>query len=234
MKQLTLQKQLNKLRVKKWTKIKRNNWTNCEGKNLICRKLDLYIPHLKSYLNNIPTPSLNTPHRKSITWNRMAGMEQPDQILLPATEIWGYVSIANPLRPGTANQTDPLFNQQFSTSSKRPERYTVIESTLPLGVWIMILTFPYSGRILITARGWTHRDPSRPQSQSLADRTTVTSSTRSEGRRIWPKVYSRGIAQWKVKGKTLEATFFSKVLSPKIILSWNSWAQYSVNWNQTD
>ena len=47
-----------------------------------------------------------TPPGKSITRNRITGMEQPAQILFPTTEIGGSVSIANKISSETANRID--------------------------------------------------------------------------------------------------------------------------------
>ena len=49
------------------------------------------------------------PLRKSVTSNRMTGTEQPAQILLPTTEIGGFVSIANALSTDTENHKDHTF-----------------------------------------------------------------------------------------------------------------------------
>ena len=53
----------------------------------------------------------------------------------------------------------PLFNQPLSTARKWPERHTVTITTSPSEVLIVLLMFPYAGRILITALIWNHRDP---------------------------------------------------------------------------
>ena len=50
---------------------------------------------------------ITTPLGKSITRNWVTGTEQPDQILLPTTEIGGSVSIVNTLRTDTENWKDP-------------------------------------------------------------------------------------------------------------------------------
>ena len=43
--------------------------------------------------------------------NRVIRKEKPDQVLLPTTEIRGYVSIANKLRSDTASQTNTTIQQ---------------------------------------------------------------------------------------------------------------------------
>ena len=94
-----------------------------------------------------------TPLRKSIARNRMTDTEQPAQILFPTNEIGGYVCVANTLRDDTLNWMDPTVNQPPSNSIKQPDQDTVTGTTYPLGFLIVVLMFPDTGRIFITALG---------------------------------------------------------------------------------
>ena len=62
---------------------------------------------------------MTTPLGKSITRNQMKGMEQPDQILLPTTEIGGSRSIDNTLRTHTANHKYPTSQPDFVQLKKK-------------------------------------------------------------------------------------------------------------------
>ena len=83
----------------------------------------------------------------------MTGTEQTDQILLSTIEIGGSISIVNKLRSDIENQTDPTIQQPPFTSSRQPDRYTVTGTTSPSGVLIVVLMFPDTGGMLITALG---------------------------------------------------------------------------------
>ena len=61
--------------------------------------------------NLIEASRLATPPGKIITRNQITGMDQPDQILFPTTEIGGSISTTTTLGSDTANRTDPTIYQ---------------------------------------------------------------------------------------------------------------------------
>ena len=96
------EKQLNKSGVKQLTQVKQLNK----------HELKIEVGAAKYFLtciNNLLSEwrLMTTPRGESITRNGMTGTEQPDQFLLPNTEIGESVSIDNTLSTGTAYQTDP-------------------------------------------------------------------------------------------------------------------------------
>ena len=89
----------------------------------------------------------------------------------------------------------------------------------------MVLVFPDLGGILIAALELIHREPSQIQPQSPEVQATATYLTLPERLRILFTGACCGMAQRKVKVKTLEKIIFKKILSAKIILKLKSWAQ---------
>ena len=76
----------------------------------------------------------------------MTGTEQLDKILFPITKIVGSVSIADTLRTGTANCTDPtiqptIFHPKQATRLGRSDR-----NHFPIGSLNSVIDVPRSGQ----------------------------------------------------------------------------------------
>ena len=124
---------------------------------------------------------MDAPLVKSITRNRMEGMEQPAQILFPTTEIGGsikyFTGISNSFNNDTANQMDHSIKPTIDHFKPATLLWHSDMNHFPLGSLYSGTDVPKSGKIQINAHGKTHRDPSLPRSQSLTDQATATSST---------------------------------------------------------
>ena len=86
----------------------------------------------------------------------MTGMAQPPRVPLP-TEIGGsvkfLVGFVNSFRTHTVNLTDLSIQATIVQFNQETGLGIVIRTTPPFGFWIVVLIFPDSGRILITALG---------------------------------------------------------------------------------
>ena len=94
---------------------------------------------------------------KSITRNQMTSTEQPAQILLQTTEIGGSVKqsvdIVNPFRTDIANRMETTIQPTIMHFNQATGMVNSDRNHFPIGIWILVLMFPYPGGILVTALG---------------------------------------------------------------------------------
>ena len=138
----TKAKKLNQMRAIKFKNCEQNgwhelkNWTKPEQNDEISNRKKVNHFHQES------TSRIKTNGRsawESITRNRKTVMEQLYQILFSTTEIGGSVSIANTLRNGTENLTDPtiqptIFNLKQATGTGHSERNHLTIGSLNSGI----------------------------------------------------------------------------------------------------
>ena len=116
---------------------------------------------------------------KSINMSWMMGMEQPDQILYPTTEIWGSVSIAKKLRTDISNRKDPTIQTTIVHLNQWTELWHSGQNHLPTGSFNSVIYVFRSGRNIDNHTGINPQGPIM---------TTIPESTRSNHCKIFDSV----------------------------------------------
>ena len=102
---------------------------------------------------------MTIPLGKSITRDQRKGTEQPVQILLPTTEIGGYVSITNTLRTGTAIHTHPNIQPTIFHTKKMTRTGKSDRKYFPIGNLNSGIDVPRSGRNIDNRTGINPQGP---------------------------------------------------------------------------